>query len=426
MNEYNNWMKNIFVKNNNGFSLPEVMMALGLLGAVSLGVMKLMENSSKASKNIEIKDQMIQVQREVSDILSNPNNCEASLHSKTIDGNIPIIYQVVKGVPTPKYSVGSEPAPGVKIEGMKLKSIDGNGSDGSIAIATLELSLRKNTKIHLGGQVLKKEIKLNANLCKKNMIDDATLPGIMAKCSGPNNKLLEGPNQWNGSYWAVCQDCSQASSNIIQSCQSTGTGGGVDIANLSKMQCQSLGGYFDEPTLECKLDEVTAASACASLGGVFNAGKHECTFSGAKLADFIGMKIDSLMPSCIMTPAACSGIHGNNMGSYIVKQDSGKTYTWYTVSCRAHFRRISSPWVQKQWCASHYSAYGHCGWYGPRVHDHGFCTVQGRSSNIQCSNNHGQKQHQNCFVFDYDKCEVTNTEQRTEEPVDVRVNKCCK
>jgi len=419
-------IKNI-ISNSIGFTIPEVMIAVGLMGVAAMGTMKMMENSTKASKNMEIKDNILQVQREVNDILSNPNNCEATLGGRTVGGQVPIIYQVIEGVPTSKYSAGSTPISGVEVVGMKVKSIDNNGSsDGSQVLAVLELDLRKKSMIAIGGSILKKEIRVNANLCKKDMVDDATLAGAIQKCKGAGKKLLEGPHLWNGSYWAVCQDCSGASANIIRSCQSNG-GGGVDVTNMSKMQCQNMGGVFDDTTLSCNIEGVATEAACTSLGGVYQASVHACTFSGAPLANFIGNKIDSLMPSCIVSPVACSGIHGTKMGEYIVKEDTIQNYTWYTVTCKAHFRRVTSNWVKKQWCAGNYNQYAHCGPNGPRVHQHEVCTAQGRSSGVRCSNNYGQRHHDNCFQFDYDACSVTNTQTRSETiQQEVRLNKCCK
>ena len=103
-------IKNI-ISNSIGFTIPEIMIAVGLMGVAAMGTMKMMENSTKASKNMEIKDNILQVQREVNDILSNPNNCEATLAGRTVGGQVPIIYQVIEGVPTSKYSINKKGSP---------------------------------------------------------------------------------------------------------------------------------------------------------------------------------------------------------------------------------------------------------------------------------------------------------------------------
>ena len=80
-------IKNWFFRDS-GFSIVEITVAMGLLGALSLGVMKIMENSQKAAKNIENKDEISQFQNEINDILKNPNNCEATLGSRISQGQL--------------------------------------------------------------------------------------------------------------------------------------------------------------------------------------------------------------------------------------------------------------------------------------------------------------------------------------------------
>jgi prepilin-type N-terminal cleavage/methylation domain-containing protein len=57
------------MKNKNlsdsGFSIVEIMVAMGILGVLSYGVMKLMDNSNKVSKDIQTKDEIFQLQTEI-------------------------------------------------------------------------------------------------------------------------------------------------------------------------------------------------------------------------------------------------------------------------------------------------------------------------------------------------------------------------
>ena len=68
--------------NNSGFTLVEVMLALAIAAAGALGLMKMFENSTKAQKTIEIKDDISQIHREVTSLLSIEKNCRASLEGK--------------------------------------------------------------------------------------------------------------------------------------------------------------------------------------------------------------------------------------------------------------------------------------------------------------------------------------------------------
>ena len=65
-----------FLKSVSGFSFVEIMVAMGLLGAISVGVMRVMDNANKASKTIEVKDDIIQMERQIADVLNSQNNCE--------------------------------------------------------------------------------------------------------------------------------------------------------------------------------------------------------------------------------------------------------------------------------------------------------------------------------------------------------------
>jgi type II secretory pathway pseudopilin PulG len=264
------------IRSARGFSLAEIMIAMGLLGAVSLGVIKLMENSNKAAKNIESKDEISMMAREMSDILASANNCEESLRDKKVGNSVFFITQVnkVTGVKTPvsKFTpVGPEiENPKVVVESMRVSKVDANGTDGSQGLATLEVLFRKPKSGHLGARVVKKEITLSANLCNKDYITATSFADVMSKCTGLGKKLIEAPTQWPvGKWYAVCQDCTVAGYNKINFCQSKGDSG-VDVGAVSKLSCINMGGTFDDATQKCNLNDQTAKIACGTLGGVYN------------------------------------------------------------------------------------------------------------------------------------------------------------
>ena len=243
--------KNKFILKNFGFSLVELTVAMGLLGALSVGVMKLMENSNKAAKTIESKDEILQITNQINDILRNPNNCEATLGSKTENNSVSFINQVIQGTSVPKFTASTTPSPKVSIESMRLKDIDDNGSNGSSAIGILEVTFKKPGAA-LGGQTIKKEISLSANLCRKDYLENTDSSSLLTTCSGPNKLLLSGPNPYNGKFWAICQDCTNAiSNNTINSCQSQGGSGGVDVADMHNMVCVQFGTTYDADVPGC-------------------------------------------------------------------------------------------------------------------------------------------------------------------------------
>lgn len=268
-------MKNILCSSK-GFSLTEIMIAMGLLGALSMGLMKLMDNSNKAAKNIESKDEISMMAREMSDILASANNCEESLRDKKVGNSVFFIKQVnkVTGAKTlvEKFNpvAPTEENSKVVVESMTVTKVDANGTDGSQGIATLEVLFRKPKSGHLGARVVKKEITLSANLCNRDYITATTFAGVMSQCSGLGKKLIEAPTEWPaGKFYAVCQDCTVAGYNKINFCQSEADGG-VDVAAVSKLSCINMGGTFDDATQKCNLNDQTAKIACGTLGGVYN------------------------------------------------------------------------------------------------------------------------------------------------------------
>lgn len=358
--------------------MVEIMVAMGLLGAVSLGVMKVMDNANKASKTIEVKDDIIQMERHIADILYSQNNCEVTLGEKTVNSNIPVIYQIVNNEPVAKISVPSGTSNKIQITSMKIKEVDLNGGDGSSALATLEVKFKKPSTA-LGGREITKEINLNANLCQKKWIKNTNLNDLINQCAG---KIVEGPNKWGTTYWAACQDCSMANSKTIYSCQARGGGAGVDVGNMTKITCYNMGGTFDDINSSCNLKDKITQDSCYALGGQINA-NGECKFNNGQqtLAEFIQDLANKASPQCVVLPS-CGGKYPNQGGAYKVTVDTTANYTEYTRRCTSQYQRY---WWTGGWfnlpndksvlCAANYSQYGSTT---------GTCDVVDRNPNATC------------------------------------------
>ena len=251
--------------NQLGMSMVEIMVAAGLLGGLSLGVMRLMENSTKAAKTIEAKDEISMLTNQINDVLKNPNNCEATFGSKKEGDPIFFVYQVLGGIFVPKFTAPATGDSKVQIQSMALKDIDSNGSNGSSALATFEVTFKKPDKTTYGARTIKREISLNANLCKKNYIENTDSAALLASCTGANKLLLAGPNAWSGTNWIICQDCTNAvTTGVINTCASSGSGGGVDLADIN-------------------------SNTCTQFGGVYDSNKPGCTFNGKSFTELISM-----------------------------------------------------------------------------------------------------------------------------------------
>lgn len=73
--------------NEKGFSLVSVMVAAGMLGVLSLGVMQLTKTSSNTQTFFQSSMDSLDLSREVTLILSSPNDCAASFAGTTFRGS---------------------------------------------------------------------------------------------------------------------------------------------------------------------------------------------------------------------------------------------------------------------------------------------------------------------------------------------------
>ena len=415
-----------FLKSVSGFSFVEIMVAMGLLGAISVGVMRVMDNANKASKTIEVKDDIIQMERQIADVLNSQNNCEETLGEKTINSNIPIIYQVVNNQPLAKFSVSSGTSNKIHITSMRVKEVELNGGDGSTALASLEVVFSKPATAN-GGRQIKKDIILNANLCQKKWIQHADLIELLKLCTG---KIVDGPTKWGTTYWAACQDCTMANSKTIYSCQARGgSGGGVDIGNMTKITCLNMGGTFDDVTSTCSLRDKIAEDSCYALGGVIDTATGSCKFDlpQKNLLDFINSLIDKKLPSCVVM-SECRTPYVIQGSSFNVTVNASVPYNEYSRTCTGGYTRIweknwlGVPTAKSVLCASNYSQYGSTS----RT-----CSLTSRQANASCPLDDWILSCSGCGSGCFKKtsysCSTTSTTTKTEPGVTAgKLYTCCR
>lgn len=73
-------------KNDRGFSLPEVLIAAGILGGVAVGMMALMKQQTDQSIEGKVQADLAQAKAEIIAAITTPANCNANFYSKTISG----------------------------------------------------------------------------------------------------------------------------------------------------------------------------------------------------------------------------------------------------------------------------------------------------------------------------------------------------
>ncbi len=75
-----------FLKNNLGFSLPEVLIASLILGGVAVGLMSLMRQQTDQSVDAKIQADLAQAKAEIIAAITTPSHCNANFYDKTITG----------------------------------------------------------------------------------------------------------------------------------------------------------------------------------------------------------------------------------------------------------------------------------------------------------------------------------------------------
>ena len=280
-------------KNNSGFTLVEVMIALSIAAVGALGLMKMFENSTKAQKTIEIKDDISQIHREITSLLSIEKNCRASLEGKNNNSTVSILSVANNATLQPKFFLNQQMGSSqVSIKSMTINNVDLNGSDGSNSKAIFSVTYEKHSKLALGSKIITKQIKLNANLCQVSLMIKPALSTLQTMCSGSGKKIIGGLKPWGSNFWIICQDCSQVNQNTstITSCQAESTSG-VDVNDVARLNCINLGGMFDETTANCKFDNMSLTNLIDSKINT----------------EIANLKND--LPQCVFRQEACGGFH---------------------------------------------------------------------------------------------------------------------
>ncbi|MCP4912750.1 MAG: type II secretion system protein [Oligoflexia bacterium] len=113
-----------------GFSLAEIMVAAGLLGVVSLGVMQVMQNISRGSKKLEQDQEKSNIRATLTNIFRNKANCDAAL------GGLTIAPQPL-GTNIPNGRIKTNPAAATTF--MELGTEFGSGTKGAQVVTELKI-----------------------------------------------------------------------------------------------------------------------------------------------------------------------------------------------------------------------------------------------------------------------------------------------
>lgn len=225
--------------NSKGLSLVEMMFAIGLMGVVSLGVTKLFQNANKAAKNISTKDEVLQMHRELTQVLSSPVNCLENLAGKKEKDQVFLtgvnVYRL--GVRELKFPTGNlinerEKTYSTHIESATIHDIDANGSHGQNVIITLRVKYKKTSNTESqrsGANDISYDIKLVGSLCDRKIVLESDLDAFNNACQDPGDELLDGPFEFSSEdgtsmVWGTCESCANGKDptvDTIKACVSS-------------------------------------------------------------------------------------------------------------------------------------------------------------------------------------------------------------
>lgn len=283
-------------KNDNGFSLPELMMAAALLGALSLGVMKLSQNGVEGVKRIESGSQIEEIRKEILGHLSNREACLKTFalfqnFSDVVAGTTKVIPSIRDRNNNVRFSAG-QIFPG----GAKLTSIEVKGYSAVNSTAGLYLNFEYN----LNSQ---KKMEKNKRLDLQLELDSSKMLLSCVAMAGVQNI---DPKQ-------LC--------DIVVGFDSTGASYfNSGECQFPRASCEKIGGVWDTDNNKCELsdDKYGYPESCSmTLSHSDNGGPFRSATLNMNSGGLIGVRLRGAVNGDDRFSISSSCGSGNDMDEYI-------------------------------------------------------------------------------------------------------------
>lgn len=202
------------MKCEKGFSLAEIMIAMGLLSVLTLGVSSMMKNMQQGQATAEVKLEQLEIRRVISMVLMDRLACENTLKN-IILGNT--ISDIKNSSGVSLYSVGKSYGNNtLKISSIQTKDLGEIDSSG-VRSAELLIKFDKLKKMAMG-QIKQATIRLN-------VVADSTTK-LISSCYSDSLQLLEQSCESLGGAWSAadskCNLPSCAAGEVLQKLDPTG------------------------------------------------------------------------------------------------------------------------------------------------------------------------------------------------------------
>lgn len=116
------------LSNSSGFTLAEVVVAAGMLGVVSLGVMQLMTNMTKGQKKLEQDSNVSSISIRAEQTVRRENNCSATLRGQSIAGGWTNLNQISRATDNWRRSNAADIAAN-KVAAFSINNVYGSAKD---------------------------------------------------------------------------------------------------------------------------------------------------------------------------------------------------------------------------------------------------------------------------------------------------------
>ncbi|MCT4642130.1 MAG: prepilin-type N-terminal cleavage/methylation domain-containing protein [Bacteriovoracaceae bacterium] len=270
-----------------GFSLVEILVAIGVLSVGALSVLQLSKETGKVEKTSKIKNQINILTQEISREVSNIKSCSDTFAGKRFGQNINGALEGIKRAGNGIYLTGQS-YNGVTIKSMSISSNTDSLSDGKTTKMFLELDFEiNNNQKTIGGKNFKRKIEFYAKKCSSSIVtltSNISSADLKSQCESSYSGYLYTGIEFNsttGEYSASCQtECTTAYDHPIVNC--------VDKdgeSDFLRDKCSSLGGSYNSADETCQRNSIRESElrlikeeVCNSMGKVYNEVTNNCVY----------------------------------------------------------------------------------------------------------------------------------------------------
>lgn len=160
---------------NSGFSMVQVMMAAGMMGVLSLGIMKLMDNQRKSAKAIKSSAEAHSFYLEAKAYMARPGYCKKNfLGLKIAEGDEFVLEDILKSNGKTLYKPGQIFGRSLRLESISTANFEKDTE--FTALMDLRFKLDKIGKSY-GAKGYTRILKLNLSLDKDGSVKDCSTFG---------------------------------------------------------------------------------------------------------------------------------------------------------------------------------------------------------------------------------------------------------